>query len=511
MPADHTTVTADRSAPVTGDADRSGPAAGTGTGSGIQWHEYSVADLGRALRAGRLTARTLAEYTLDRIAAIDPQVHSFIRVTPERALADADRADAELAAGHDRGPLHGIPYGLKDIIATDGIPTTCNSRLLLENVPAEDAAAEALLRAGGGVLVGKLGTAEFALGGPGFDLPFPPARNPWNVAHFTGGSSAGSAAAVAAGLVRVALGSDTGGSIRSPAFNCGVVGLKPTYGLVSRRGLYPLSYSLDHCGPLSWSVEDTALTMNVIAGYDPRDPSSVRTDPQDYTADLGRGVEGLRVGYARELFASLRGISPEVVASVDAAAATLTRLGAIVTEVRLPDFDLFKACARIIMLAEAYAIHEETLRTRPRDYGRYTYQRIAPAATLTGADYVQALRVRRELTVALDRVLADHDVLLTNTGLAPAAPFEDFPEDWPPPAHAVSVQTPTFNVTGHPALSLPVGFSTLGLPLAVQIVGHAFAERTVFRVAAALEDAAGVLDVRPALAPVTPGAEEEDR
>jgi aspartyl-tRNA(Asn)/glutamyl-tRNA(Gln) amidotransferase subunit A len=462
-------------------------------------HELSVAEAGAALRRGSLTARELTEYTLDRIAAVDGTVHSVIRVTADRARADADRADAELAAGTDRGPLHGIPYGLKDIIATAGIPTTCNSRLLLDNVPTEDAAAEARLRKAGAVLVAKLGTAEFALGGPGFDLPFPPPRNPWNTDHFTGGSSAGSAAAVGAGLVRIALGSDTGGSTRSPAFNCGVVGLKPTYGLVSRRGLYPLSYSLDHCGSLSWTVEDAALMLNVIAGYDRRDPSSVAAPPEDYTADLGRGVESLRIAYAREMFTSLPGIDAEVVASVDAAAGALTRQGAFVAEVQLPDFELFKACARIIMLAEAYAIHEEGLRNRPRDYGRYTYQRIAPAATLSAADYVQALRMRRQLTVSLNRVLDGFDVLLTNTGLAPAARLDDFPRDWPPPAHAVSVQTPPFNVTGNPAIALPTGLSSAGLPLGVQVVGTPFAERMVLRVAAALERTVGHRDVRPSL------------
>ncbi|WP_341718646.1 amidase [Micromonospora sp. FIMYZ51] len=462
-------------------------------------HEWTITELGAALREGTLSSRALTEHVLDRIASVDPELHTFIRVTPERARADAARADVELAAGVDRGPLHGIPYGLKDIIDSAGIPTTCNSRLLLDHVPAEDATSEALLRAGGAVLVGKLATAEFALGGPGFDLPFPPARNPWKPTHFTGGSSAGSAAAVAARLVPLALGSDTGGSIRSPAFNCGVVGLKPTYGLVSRFGLYPLSYSLDHCGTLTRTVADAALALSVLAGFDPRDPSSTPVAPQDYTGELDAGVAGMRIAYARKMFATLPGIHPEVVSSVDAAADRLARLGAVVDEVELPPFDLFKACGRIIMLAEAYAIHEETLRTRPYDYGRYTYQRIAPAATLSAADLVQALRTRRELTVALNTVFRDHDALLTNTGIAPAAPFHDFPLDWPPPSHAVSVQTPTFNVTGNPALALPVGLSEARLPLGVQIVGRPFDERTVFRVAAALESASDFLSRSPEL------------
>ncbi|MEV8511997.1 amidase [Dactylosporangium sp. NPDC051484] len=468
-------------------------------------HEWTVGELGAALRDGTLTSRELTEHTLHRIAAVDPQVHAFILVTTEQARMDAAQADADLDAGIDRGPLHGIPYGLKDIIDATGTPTTCNSRLMLDFLPNRDATSVALLRAGGAVLVGKLATAEFALGGPGFDLPFPPARNPWNTAHFTGGSSAGSAAAVAARLVPMALGSDTGGSIRSPAFNCGVVGLKPTYGLVSRAGLFPLSYSLDHCGTLTRTVGDAALALNVLAGFDSRDPSSVRVPPQNYSAELGAGVQGLRIAYAREMFATLPGIHPEVVGSVDAVAERLVALGADVTEVHLPAFDLFKACGRIIMLAEAYSIHEETLRTRPYDYGRYTYQRIAPAATLSAADLVQAMRLRRELTVALNTVLEGYDAMLTNTGIAPAAPFDDFPLDWPPPSHAVSVQTPTFNVTGNPALALPVGLSNGGLPLGVQIVGRPFDERMVLRVAAALESALGFCDRTPPVGPAAAG------
>ena len=223
-------------------------------------HELSIAEAGRALRAGTLSSVALTQHALARIAALDPLLHSFVLVTRERALADAERADRELSAGIDKGPMHGIPYGMKDIYNTAGIRTTCHSKLLIDHVPSEDSVVEAKLRAGGAVLLGKLATHEFAIGGPSFDLPFPPARNPWNLDHFTGGSSSGSGAAVAAGITRMAMGSDTGGSIRGPAFYCGVVGLKPTYGRVSRRGVFPLSYTLDHCGPLTWTVEDAALT-----------------------------------------------------------------------------------------------------------------------------------------------------------------------------------------------------------------------------------------------------------
>lgn len=463
-------------------------------------HELSVAEAGAALRDGSLTSARLTAYTLERIAAIDPLIDSLVSVTAERAVADAERADDELSRGIDRGPLHGIPYTLKDIIDSAGIETTANSRLMLGHVPQRDAYVEERLRQGGAVLVGKANLSEFAFGGPGFDLPTPPARNPWNPEHFTGGSSAGSGACVAAGLVRISIGSDTGGSIRSPAANCGVVGLKPTYGLVSRRGVYPLSYSLDHVGPLTWNVRDAALTMNVIAGYDPLDPGSVDRPQEDYTADLDKGVEGLRIGYAREFFTASKGVSEEVVETIDSAAARLASLGAVVEEVTMPDFDLMKACGRVILQAEGYAIHERNLRERPRDYGRYTYQRLTGGAALTSADYIQAVRVRHELARQLNTGLfTRYDALITTVALAAAAPYTDFPLDWPPPSLAVAVQTAPFNVTGHPALVVPAGFSSNGLPFGLQIIGRYFDERNVLRIGQAWESAAGVTEHRPKL------------
>ena len=463
-------------------------------------HELSVSETGASLRSGRTTAVALAEHALHRIARLEPVIHSFIRVTADRALRDAERADRELASGMDRGPMHGIPYGLKDIFDTDGIPTTCNSKLFLHRVPVGDAAIETKLKAAGAVLLGKLNTHEFALGGPSFDLPFEPARNPWNPDHFTGGSSSGSGAAVGAGLMRIAFGTDTGGSIRSPACHCGVVGVKPTYGLVSRRGAYPLSYSLDHCGTLAWTVAEAAIALNTIAGFDPLDPSSVDVPIPDFTEQIGQDIHGLRIGYARGLFAGMSGVSSEVVSSVDHAAEVLTQLGAAVDEIELPDFDLFKACGRLIMIAEAYAIHEENLKTRPLDYGRYTYERMIPGASLSAADLTQAFRLRRELTrIVTKEALAHHDALLTATGLAPAARLDEFPPGWPPPARAVAVQTVPFNVTGTPVLALPSGFSESGLPLGIQIAGRPFDESTLFRIGAAFEGAAGVREKRPAL------------
>jgi aspartyl-tRNA(Asn)/glutamyl-tRNA(Gln) amidotransferase subunit A len=458
-------------------------------------YELSIAQAGRQLRAGKLSSTTLTQHLLSRIASLDGRLHSFVLITKERALADAERADRELKSGLDKGPMHGIAYALKDIYATAGIRTSCHSKLLLDNIPSQDSAVEAKLKAAGAVLLGKLATHEFALGGPSFDLPFPPARNPWNLDHFTGGSSSGSAAAVAAGFVRTALGSDTGGSIRGPAFYCGTVGLKPTYGRVSRRGVFPLSYTLDHCGPLSWTVEDAALTMQVIAGHDALDPASADIPTPDFTSGLGRDLAGLKLAYPRSFFVQAEGISPQVIASLDAAAQQIAKLGAKVEELTLPDFELFNACGRVILTSEAYAIHEQDLLTRPLDYGRYTYQRMMVGATLSAADLTQAFRLRRELAnVVNGQILNTYDAIITANGLTPAPRLDEFPVDVPP---KMTLQTMPFNVTGNPTLALPTGFSTNRLPLGMQIVGRAFDEPTVLRIGSAYEAAAGFIHNRP--------------
>ena len=458
-------------------------------------HELSIAEAGRLLRAGTLTSTALTEYTLSRIAALDADLHAFVTVTKDRAMADATRADAEISDGMDKGPMHGIPYALKDIYNTAGVRTTCHSNLFIDQVPKEDSEVAARLTQGGGVLVGKVGTFEFAIGGPSYDLPFPPAKNPWNADHTTSGSSSGSGAAVAAGMVRMAMGSDTGGSIRGPAANCGTVGIKPTYGRVSRRGVFPLSYTLDHCGPLSWSVEDSALTLQTIAGYDPLDPASANVPVPDFTAGLGQDLKGLSIGYTRSLYINNPVSNPEIVAALDTAAETLASLGANVEEVEMPAYELFEACGRTILFAEAYAIHEQDLKNRPLAYGRYTYQRLVAGAVLSAADVVQAQRLRGELyKVVNGQLLKKHHALLAPTGLTPAANLKEFGKDagkW------AGMLTMPYNVTGHPALALPIGFSAGGLPLGAQIVGRPFDEPTVFRIGAAFEAAMGIINLRP--------------
>ena len=460
--------------------------------------DLPIAEAGRQLRSGTLTSVALTEAALARIAALDGDLCAFVALTSERALSDARQADADFSQGIDRGPLQGIPYALKDIYATAGIRTTCHSKLFVDHVPEEDSVVAVKLAAGGGVLLGKVGTFEFAIGGPSFDLPFPPARNPWNPAHSTSGSSSGSAAAVASGMVRMAMGSDTGGSIRGPACHCGTVGLKPTYGRVSRRGVFPLSFTLDHCGPLSVSVEDAALTMQVIAGYDPLDPASANLAVPDFSADLGKDLKGLKIAYARSFFAGNPITSPEVLAALDASAQAIASLGAEVGEIDLPAYELFEACGRVILNAEAYAIHEQDLKTRPFAYGRYAYQRIAPGAVLSAADLVQAFRLRAELTALVNgTILKSHDAVLTAAGLTPAALFEVFGRDvtrW------LGMYTIPFNVTGNPALSVPTALSSSGLPLGLQIVGRAFDEVTTLRIGAAYEAVSGFGRLRPSLA-----------
>ncbi len=461
--------------------------------------ELSIAEAGRRLRDGSVSSMALAEDALARIAAIDGALDSFITVTAERARADAAAADADFAQRIDKGPMQGVPYALKDIYDTAGIRTTCHSKLRIDNVPATDSAVAAKFRDQGAVLLGKLATHEFAIGGPSFDLPFPPARNPWNPEHIPGGSSSGSAAAVAAGLVRMAMGSDTGGSIRGPAAYCGTVGLKPTYGLVSRRGVFPLSTTLDHCGPLSWTVEDSAIALRVIAGYDPLDPASVDIAIPDYRSGLGQGVQGLRIGMPRHFFAQAEGVSPEVIAAIDQAAQKLGQLGATIEEIRLPDYALFNACGRVVMLSEAFAIHEQDYQARPLDFGLLTYLRMTLGAFITASDLQQAMRLRRELSHAVNLQLKTYDALITGSGLAPAPAFADVTPNNP---LNLPMQTMPFNLTGNPAMSVPIGLSASGLPLSLQIVGRAFDERMVLRIGAALEAAMGMTIRRPALATV---------
>ena len=360
-------------------------------------HFLTIAEAARLIERRQLSPVALTRAFLDRIAAIDPQLNAYLLVTADQALEQARTAEAEIMAGRYRGSMHGIPFALKDIYCTDGIRTTSHSRTRANYVPDFDATTVTKLHQAGAILLGKLATHEFAHGGPSFDLPWPPARNPWNRDHFTGGSSSGSGAGVAAGLMMGALGSDTGGSIRNPAALCGLVGLKPTYGLVSRFGVYTNSFSYDHAGPMTWSVEDCAIMLQAIAGHDPKDPASADRPVPDYRASLTGSIKGLRIGVLRHLFEHDAPIPPVAKTALEAAFDVLRGLGATLEDVRIRPAQVYHDVKITGAESELYAVHEPALRTQLGDFGEDFLGRTLGALLMSGADYVQASRWRRVL------------------------------------------------------------------------------------------------------------------
>jgi aspartyl-tRNA(Asn)/glutamyl-tRNA(Gln) amidotransferase subunit A len=457
--------------------------------AGRPLHYMTVTDAARAIATGKLSAVELMQAHFQRIAALDPTLNAFIKVDAEGALLAAHVADMEVKAGRIRGPLHGIPVGIKDIIDVAGLPTTCHSKVLQDNVATADAVVVSKLRAAGAIVVGKLSTHEFAIGGPSFDLPWPPARNPWNPDHHPGGSSSGSGSGVAAGLFPMALGTDTGGSVRNPASCCGIVGMKATYGLVSRRGVFPLSFTLDHVGPMTRTVEDNALMLEAIAGHDPLDPGSVAAPNGRYRAALDRGAKGLRIGFVRHFHETDMPAHPEMTAGLEHVMRALQMLGADVRDVRLPTLNEFAAVNRVILQSEAWAIHADWLRTRPGDYGKLARRRLMPGAFLGAGDYVNANKRRAEMIAAVNAALADVDVLLCASSMDPPCRIDrpaEVERTYPRQA-----RTP-FNVTGHPAIAMMAGLSSGGVPLSVQFVGGYYDEAMLYRVARAWEQASGM-------------------
>jgi aspartyl-tRNA(Asn)/glutamyl-tRNA(Gln) amidotransferase subunit A len=455
----------------------------------------SIAEAGRLIAAKKLSPVELTRALLARIAAVDPQLNAFLLVTDRQALADARAAERALAAGK-RGPLLGIPVAYKDIYETAGVRTTAHSRILADNVPAEDAETVRRLHAAGAVMLGKLATHEFAIGGPAFDLPWPPARNPWDARRFTGGSSSGSGAAVAAGLALGALGSDTGGSIRLPAAYCGIAGLKPTPGLVSRRGVIPLAPSLDTAGPMAWTAQDCALLLDVLAGHDPLDPASVPGPPVSYARGLDAPLKGLRVGLLRRFYEHDVPGSPEVLQMMTRAASTLRSLGCRVEEAALPSVQDYNAVGRVIISAEAYALHEATLKTRLSDFSRVFRVRVLAGALIRAADYIAAQRRRTDLIAATAHVFEKFDVLITPP-TAGAAPL--LTEQRPDDGFSRPLLTTVANVAAIPSLVVCGGFTATGLPLGLEIMGPAWSDATVLRVGHQFEQAAGLRGRRPGI------------
>jgi len=461
-----------------------------------EFHWLSISEITAGYGAKKFSPVEVTKHLLARAEKLQPVLHAYITIDAERALAAASGAEAELAAGRSRGPLHGVPVGLKDIIDVAGLKTTGHSRVLIDNMATSDAVVTAKLRGAGAVILGKLSTHEFAIGGPSHDLPWPAARNPWNPDHHPGGSSSGSGSGLAGGLFPMALGTDTGGSVRNPASANGIIGLKPTYGLVSRRGVFPLSFTLDHVGPMTRTVADNALLLDCIAGHDPADPGSAPTNARGFGRELGLGVAGLRIGFVRHFHERDMPAHPETTAALEHTARVLQAEGAQIETVTLPDLNEFSAVNRVILTAEAWSIHAKWLREQPENYGKLARQRLMPGAFLPAGDYINAQRRRLTMIAQVNDALRKYDVLMCASSMDPASNIHDEPET--SRTYPRQARTP-FNVTGHPALAMCAGFSSGGLPLSVQFVGRFFDDARVLRVAEALEKGTDWHKRRPAL------------
>lgn len=455
----------------------------------------SIKDASHLLRTGEVKSIDLTEACIKKIQEFDPKINAFITICEEQALESAKLVDEKIKNGHDPSCFEGIPIGLKDIYDTAGILTTCHSKRFEKRIPTKDCDAWERLANAGAVLIGKTSTHEFASGGPSFDLPWPPARNPWNTDHIPSGSSSGSGAAVAAGMAFMATGSDTGGSIRGPAGLNGLSGFKPSYGLVSRRGIFPLSWTLDHAGPLCRTTEDCALTMGVLAGYDNRDPSSVNALTPDFTSDLNKTINGLKIGLCAHWFETSASKTTQKI--IREAADTLKSLGAEIVPITLPRLEDFHACGRIILLSEAFAIHSKWLTTEPDTYGEFFRLRTQLGAFISADQYIDALRWRRKLARELTDCMDSYDIVLTANEYEPAALFKDSNQDF----HFFDKPSLTMpgNVSGQPALTIRGGFSDNGLPLGIQLIGHYFDDAKVLRVGHQFEKARSDLQKWPSL------------
>jgi aspartyl-tRNA(Asn)/glutamyl-tRNA(Gln) amidotransferase subunit A len=387
-----------------------------------------------------------------------------------------------------------VPYAAKDIFDVAGTATTCHSKLRIEHRAAADATAIVKLRDAGAVLLGKLALHEFATGGPTQDLPWPAARNPWNIDLHPGGSSSGSAVAVAIGTAPGALGTDTGGSVRNPATCCGVVGMKPTYGTVSRAGVFPLAFSLDHVGPLTRTVEDNAIMLQAIAGHDAADPASARREPAQFAADLNAGVKGLRIGVIAHFYDEDMIAVPEQSTAIASAIDVLRRLGAEVKPIRLSSLQRYAECGRTVHIAEAYAVHERDLQVSPQDYAPITRRKLLPGAFIPAVDYVKAQQLRAALCAEFAAAMRDLDAVITLSSLDMPCRIDD--DETIVKTYERQCRMP-FNVTGTPAIAVPTGFTATGLPTAMQITGRWFDEAMVYRVAQAYCDATGWCDRHP--------------
>ncbi len=461
----------------------------------------SIHDLAPKIKDGSVSPVEITEIALERIASLDPKLNAFLDVWHEESLERAAQAEREIAQGNYRGPMHGIPVGLKDLVDVAGKTTTGGSKVLQSNVAAANATITDRLNRAGAINIGKTNLVEFAFGSAGVNPYTGDAHNPWDTDKITGGSSSGSGAAVSAGLVYAAIGSDTGGSIRMPASLCGIAGLKPTYGRVPRTGVLDLCWSCDHVGPMTRRTADCAHMMNVLAGHDPQDIASSTQPVPDFAADLEKGVDGLRIGVPEHYFFDPDVVDPEVDAAVKAAIELLERNGAEIMSIPMDWVSQGRSINVVITLAEATAVHEKLLAEHADDYTPAVRSRIQSAMAMPAVDYVRAQRARRWFSEKMAEATKDVDVLAT-----PSVPVltHTIAECTPPPGEAIAAQgaeiplfTSIFDVTGEPSLSVVCGFDSSEMPIGLMITGHAFDESTVLRAGHAYEELAGWHQRRP--------------
>jgi len=453
----------------------------------------SISEASGLIAGGELSPVELVQAHLDRISHTEPRLNSFITLLEEQSLESARAAEREIQKSGARGPLHGVPVALKDLYYTKGVRTTVGSQILRDFVPDYDAAVVERFSDAGAVLLGKLQMHEFAFGATSENLHYGPAHNPWDTERVTGGSSGGSGSSVAAGQAMATLGSDTGGSVRIPSALCGIVGLKPTYGLVSRYGVYPLCWSLDTVGPMTRSVRDAALVMNAIAGPDARDPSSSDRAPEDFASRLGRPIDGLRIGIPQEHYFDL--VDAEVADAVMAAARVLEGQGAVVEQVSIPMLGNVAAISNTIMLSEAAEVHLEHLRDRGDQFDPEVRDRLEPGATIPAVQYVRAQRARSAYCEQVDRAMATVDVLLAPTCPVGAPkigePTITVAGRTEPKGPTLSRLTRPWNLYGGPAISVPCGLTSERLPIGLQLAGRPFEDALLLQIANAYEQASG--------------------
>ena len=448
----------------------------------------SVAELAPRVKNGDISPVDIVRTSLDRISQLEPSLNAFLEVWGDSALQQASKAEQAISSGDYLGPLHGMPVGLKDLIDVYGKETTGGSKVLAGNVATADATVVTQLKAAGAILIGKMNLVEFAFGATGLNPHTGDVKNPWDTTRITAGSSSGSAAAVAAGMIPVTLGSDTGGSVRMPAALCGIAGLKPTYGRVSRNGVLDLSWSMDHVGPMTRTTEDCALLMNVLSGHDPLDPASSKEPVPDFTSGINRGLDGLKIGVPQEYFFT-DSVDTEIVASVRAAIELMANNGAEIVDLPMPWVDKGRPINLGVMYPEATSVHEKMLAEHADKYSPSVRHRIQSGFNVSAIDYVRAQRARQWFSHQMAESMKKVDVLIT-----PSVPIQTptIADCTPAPGKTaaggeLAIFTGVFDTTGQPSHSIPCGFTTSGMPIGMMITGHPFNESTVLRVGHAFE------------------------